>query len=707
MTAKRRRDFQLCALALATMAALAVVHVVAADIPWLRRLELFALDMRIRLRGPLPPGPEVVIVMIDDRTIAEFGRWPVPRDKLADLVKRLDLAGAKAIGIDVLFAEPGTQRDMGGVRASAAGHDASGDGVLVKAFRDSGKVVLPFTFKFRGPAEGATSAAITGAAYPHVSVTADYHAVDLNPTGLVTPIAALAEAASLGHVLVAFDVDGAPRFDYPALAYDLDYYPSMALRVAQRYLDVPWGNVVLELGRGITLGPVYIPTDAQMRLMVNYLGPARTFPTYSLAQVLSGEVPASTFANRIVLIGANALGTGDTFETPFSASLPGAERLATLIDSIIHEHHLRRPAAMLWLEIAMLLGVALAMAMAMSRLSLAAAATVGLALLAVTTLSGQLALVRYGVWQASAVPIIATGLTFVALLFYRYGLLDKERRHMRHAFQRYLAPNMVDRLVSEQKLPQLGGEMRELTILFCDLRGFTTLTERLDPTLLTRLANEFFAVATDAVLEYDGTVDKYLGDAIMALWNAPLEMPDHAERACRASLRIVEKLGALNAVLAKETGIPILSAGVGINTGPCTVGNFGSSHRFDYSAIGDAVNVAARLEAETREYATAILIGAETARQVPGFAVLPLGHTTLRGRTTTSEIYALIGNESVRNTVEFELLLSSHMRLQAAVLSGDREGALQMAVGLAGRAPTTCRPLYDAYVSRVQKMPAR
>ncbi|MEO8741314.1 MAG: adenylate/guanylate cyclase domain-containing protein [Casimicrobiaceae bacterium] len=704
MTGKRRRDFQLCALALAVMAALAVVHVVAVDVPWLRRLELIALDMRIRLRGPLPPGPEIVIVMIDDRTIAEFGRWPVPRERVAELLERLDHAGAKAIGIDVLFAEPAPQRDAG--IASARGHDEPGDSVLASVVRDSGKIVLPFTFKFRGHGADNAGASIAGAAYQHVRATEDYRAVDLNPTGLVTPIAALADAASLGHVLVAFDVDGAPRFDYPALAYDLDYYPSMPLRIAQRYLDVPWSKVALELGRGIALGPVYVPTDVQMRLMVNYLGPTRTFPTFSLAQVLSGEIPASTFANRIVLIGANALGTGDTFESPFTASLPGVERLATVIDSIIHEHHLRRPTAMLWIEIMVLLAAALAMAMAMSRLSLTAAALVGFSIAAAMSVSGQWALVRFGVWQASAVPIVASVLTFAALLFYRYGLLDRERRHMRHAFQRYLAPNMVDRLVSEQQLPRLGGEMRELTILFCDLRGFTTLTERLDPAVLTRLANEFFAVATDAVLEYGGTIDKYLGDAIMALWNAPLEMPDHAERACRAALRILERLGTLNAALAQEADMPILSAGVGINTGRCTVGNFGSSYRFDYSAIGDAVNVAARLEAETKEYGSAILIGAETVRKIPGFATLSLGQTTLRGRSTMTEIYALAGDENVRVTSAFESLLSSHAQLLAAILAGDREGALQLAAALARRAPVEFRPLYAAYIRRAQQAPA-
>ena len=700
MTATRRRDARLCALALAMMAALVVVHLFAPDIAWLRRLELATLDTRIRLRGPLPPGPEIVIVMIDDRTIADFGRWPMQREKIAELVALLDAAGARAIGIDVLFTEATRKDDT--QRASLAQNNESTDVLLARQFRASGDVVLPFTFKFRGPNEGAAPPSVARAAYVLVHDTGDFRPVHLDPTGLVTPVNTLADSAALGHVLVAYDVDGAPRFDYPALAYDLDYYPSMALRVAQLYLGVPWDKVSLQLGRGIALGPVFVPTDAQMRFLINYLGPTRTFPTYSLSQVLAGEVPAGTFAQRIVLVGANALGTGDTFKTPFTASMPGVERLATSIDAIIHERNLRRPAGMLWLEIAGMLAAALAMGLSMSRWSLLAATLTGAGVVAAMAVSGQWALARFSVWQASAVPILAALITFTALLFYRYLLLDKERRHIRHAFARYLAPHMVDRLANEQQLPQLGGEQRELTVLFCDLRGFTALTERLEPAALTRLANAFFAVATQAILEHGGTVDKYIGDAIMAFWNAPIETPEHAELACRAALRILEQMRVLNAALAQESGMPTLAVGIGVNTGTCTVGNFGSSRRFDYSAIGDAVNVAARLESETKEQGSAILIGPLTAARVESFAVLGLGETHLRGRTTAVEIHALVGDEKMRASPQFAELLALHAQWQAYVNAGDTGNARRLAQDLTRQAPLAIRPLYEAFLARTE-----
>jgi adenylate cyclase len=695
MTARRRRDLELVGLALAMMAAFGAVHLIALDVPWLRRLELFTLDLRIRLHGAQPAGPETVIVMIDDRTIAELGRWPIPRRKLADVVTRLHGAGAKVIALDILFADPEPASANGG---TSAGND--GDLALARAIRDAGNVVLPFTFKFAGPPDVVTRPYLARAAYAHLRESRDYRPLALEPIGIVTPLPSFADAATLGHALIAYDVDGAPRYDYPALAYDLDFYPSMAVRVAQRFFGVPWTEVGIEVGRGISLGPVYVPTDPQMRLLANYLGPARTFPTYPLSQVLAGTVSDSTFANRIVLVGTSALGTSDTFESPFTAVMPGVERLATIIDSILHEHHLRRPPAAPWFEVAWMLLVALAMGFAMSRLSLAAASLCGLSLVFVVAASGHVALARYGLWQASAVPIVAIVLTFTALLFYRYGLLDWERRHIRRVFQRYLAPTMVDQLVKSETLPELGGQIRDLTILFCDLRGFTGLSERLDPALLTRLANEFFTAATEAILGHGGTIDKYLGDAIMAFWNAPVETPDHAVLGCRAALDILRKLDELNASRPADDGIPRLAVGIGINTGRCTVGNFGSSHRFDYSVIGDAVNVAARLESETRVYGTTILLGPETAARVPDFATLPVGRIQLRGRAEALEIHALIGDENVAHTQAFRELRAKHGQWRAAVLANEPETAKRLFDELKKSAPASVRFFYDACAHR-------
>ena len=668
---RRRRDLRLCGLALFLTIGFAALHLVAPDLPGLRHLELYALDLRLRLRTPEPIASDIVIVSIDDRTITELGRWPVPRQALAEVVRILHRAGAKAIGLDLLFAEPERAQELVA---------QAGDAALAEAMREARNVVLPFTFRFgEGTPRSTVPDHVARAAYARLRNAGGYDPLALAPTGLVLPLAQLAEPAILGQIFVAYDVDGAARYDYPALAYDLDYYPSMAIRLAQLYLGVPWSEVGLELGRGIRIGPVLVPTDRQMRLLVNYPAPPGHFTTYSLSRVLSGELPAASFGGRVVLVGANALGTGDTFETPFTSALPGVERLAAVVNSIVSGRHLRRSDAAPWLEVSAMIVTALALGLAASRLSVAAALAVAFAVIAVPAVSGQIVLERYGVWQASAVPILAAALTFTALVLYRYGLLDKEHRHIRRVFNRYLPSAMVDRLTDTAKLPELGGELRRLTILFCDLRGFTGLSERIEPALLTRLANAFLSAASEAIHDEGGTVDKFMGDAIMAFWNAPIEQPDHAIRACRAALGIIAKLEATNQALAAQGIAPRLAVGIGINTGACVVGNFGSTRRLDYSAIGDAVNVAARLEAETRSCGWTVLLGPETAAAADDFAVVPLGVVELRGRAAATAVFAMLGDHVLAGMPDFAAF-------RRAWCAGDEVRARKALAALDGKA---------------------
>ena len=314
--------------------------------PWSRRLELVALDEQMRIRGVQAPGPAVVLVMIDDASLADVGRWPVPRRKVADVVTLLRQAGATTIGIDILFADRET---AGGDDTGSATGGSGGDVALAAAIRDAGNVVLPFAFTFGG---APTKAEALPLAYTQLRKRPDFRPLPLAPSGVLMPLPILAEHATLGHMVVAYDIDGAPRYDYPALEFDLDYFPSMAVRVAQHYLHVPWSAVNVELGGAIDVGSLRVPTDSATRILVNYLGPSPTFPTYGFSQVLAGAVDATVFRDRIVLIGSNALGTRDTYESPFTAVMPGVERLATVVDSILRGRNLQRPAAAPWIETA-------------------------------------------------------------------------------------------------------------------------------------------------------------------------------------------------------------------------------------------------------------------------------------------------------------------------------------------------------------------
>jgi adenylate cyclase len=653
-TRRRRLQLRLLGLALLLMVAFAALHVLAAELPWIRRLELIALDLRLWLRGPIAPGPETVLVVIDDETIARLGRWPLPRARLAEAVRLLQGAGAKVIAFDILFLEP----EQGG-----------GDAALAQAIAQAGNVVLPFSFRFDRPGSGDTPAALARAAFVKLRAAAGAAPIPLSPSGVVAPLPALANAAAaLGHVTVAYDVDGQARFDYPVIEHEADYYPSTALRIVQLFAGVRWRDVVLELGRGVSIGSERIATDPYMRLAVNYLGPRGSFRAVSLAALISGKVQPALLRNRIVIIGATATGLADTFETPFTTVLPGVERLATVVDSMLHARALSRPVYMPWLEVAAMLAFAAAAAIGAARLSIPRLWLMALLLILLQVIVGQWLLQSRGIWQASVVPTLACLITCALLTFYRYGLLDREHRRIRAAFQRYLAPRMVERLAQSRTAPSLGGEIRELTVLFCDLRGFSGLSERLDAPALTRLVNAFFTAATDAILAHGGTVDKYMGDAVMAFWNAPLDQPDHALLACEAALGITARLAQLNA----GGEMMPLACGIGINTGLCTVGNFGSKHRFDYSALGDAVNIAARLQEESKSRSFPIIIGAETAAKVAGLALLPLDRIRLRGRTGVQQIFALIGDLKVAQSAAFAALLERQADYEGAVASGDR-----------------------------------
>lgn len=620
------RDLKIGGLALAVMAFFAVLNLMATDIAVLRRVELTALDMRQRLRGARAPGPETVIVMIDDRSLAQLGRWPLPRERYVDLLRRLRDAGARVVAFDVLFAEA---------------EPGDGDIALADAMQRGPRVVLPFTFRTGEATPGVPPMAIARAAFLNVRAVDNHAAVSQRTTGVVAPVAPLAEAAALGFSLVAFDVDGAARHEVLALEHDFDYYPSLALRAVQRFRDVPWPSVHLLLGRGVALGDQFVASDARSRALVNYLGPRGQFPTHSLAQVLAGTVPDAAFRDRIVLIGANIAGINDSFDTPFSAVMPGVERLATVVDNLLHDGFLRRPAMLPVIEVGILLLVAVLLGLAVSRLSAPMAALVGGGAMLALAVGGHVALREANLWAMAAVPLAAVPLVFAAALIYRHGLLDRDHRQAARNFARYLAPEMVERLMRSGHMPRAGGELRELTVLFSDIRGFSSMSERLSPETLTLVVNAFFTAMTDAILAHGGTIDKYIGDSVMAFWNAPIETPGHAEQACRAALAMRQQLDALNRdPRLVEAGVR-LAVGIGINTGPCIVGNFGSRHRLDYSALGDAVNVAARLETEAKRFGLDILIGPGTAARVPELAPSPIGHVRLRGRAAPVEVYTL------------------------------------------------------------------
>ena len=630
------------------------------------RLESLTLDARFRLRPVEPRSSQVVIVDIDDESIAEIGRWPWSRALFVQLLDGLAAAGAKVVVLDLLFTEPqpsplATQRRA--IEAAMApllekldteerrqfdmalsdlARTSDPDAALAEAIGKVGAVIVPFAVDL-SPSGAASKlpaapAVLEKAAYGRVrGADPDYLP---EAAGLRLPIAPLALAGALGHVTTLPDAAGAYHFDYPVLRYDESYFPSLSLEAVRSFLGVSRANVVVDLGRGIELGPLRVPTDAGMRLLVNY-HPNGSIRRISFANVLSGRVAPEAFAGKIVLVGATATGIGDVFPSPFTPSLAGVERHASLIANMLNSDFLRRDDRTLALDgfIIILCGLGIGV---LSRWGAVAASVVAAAMLGVLALVDYIAFVRFGLWLNFLFPATTIMLTFAIILAVKYAVELRRERWIRQAFSRYLHPDVVDELCRSEAALRLGGEERELTVLFLDVREFSALAERLTAPQLVALMNEFFTAMTEVVLAHRGMLDKYIGDSLLAVFGAPLPDRHHALRACRAALDMRAALSALH-VRWRADDQPCLEMRIGISTGRMVIGNMGSERRFDYTVMGDEVNVASRLEAANNAFGTDILVSATTMEAANGpLTFSPRGQIAVKGRQQPVRVFELL-----------------------------------------------------------------
>jgi adenylate cyclase len=660
---------------------LMVLYGVSTRSTLLRNLEAKALDLRFHLRGARPPASPVVLVVIDDHSIAELGRWPWSRRRFAELIQRLQGAGAKVIGIDLLFAEaeapiegealrrlrqamenldlppPGPvqeaiQRIMHQVEQAA-----DPDLALATAIRDAGNVVVAFAVTV-GPAPPpghpphSPLAYLRRSAYRTLqSPGAAMPALPLVGVDLLPPIESLGQAAAaLGHVNVAFDSDGTPRYDYPVVRYGEEYYPSFAIQVVRHFLGWRLEEVKVRFGEGIYLGSTFIPTDESSRFLVNYAGPRGTFPTYAFVDVWHGRLPDALFKDAIVLIGGAASGLGDTFVTPFSAALPGVERHATIIDSILRQDFLHRSAATSLLDLLAVMTMGLLVGWLCPKCPTFWGSLLALALAGGYLLANLAAFLYAGLWVNLFFPLFAVVLNQSGVTLFKYLTEERQKRMIRQAFQFYLHPAVVDQVCRHPHLLRLGGEARELTVLFSDIRGFSAIAENLSPERLVRLLNEYFTAMTRVVFKHDGLLDKYIGDGVMAVYGAPLPASDHAYRACCTALDMVSELRALQERWGEE-GLPYFTIGIGINTAVMVVGNMGSAVRFDYTVMGDGVNVASRLEGANKEYGTTIIISEATWEQVKdSLSTRELDIIRVHGKAQPTRIFEVCGYSPLPST---------------------------------------------------------
>lgn len=599
-------------------------------------IESKTFDMRLGIRGIVRKSPQndIVIVSVDEKSISEVGRWPWRRDVMASLVNRISGERPRVIGIDILLSE----RESGET-----------DEELAKAIRDAGNVVLATAFivpvdkKVSVPKEIPDF--LWDSAFMGVKSVKgiEWKRWAIRPESVIPPLGEFAKGASLGHVYVHPDTDGVLRWEDLYLNYGEDCYPSFPLQVSRIALGMDMKDMVLYGGSGINLGDRFIPTDLSGRILINYRGKEGSFRYVSASDVIKGKA-VGLFKNKIILIGTSALGTYDQKVTPLSANMPGVEKNANVVDNILRDDFLRKSPGVI--ELAVILLTGLFLGLLLPRLNAIPGAILAISFISIYILLGLFLLLYWNLWINLVYPISNMFAIFTAETVTRFFLEEKKAREIRRMFSSYVSPKIVEELILHPEKTHLGGERRRVTVLFCDIIGFTSLSERLPPEEVVSMLNEFFKEMVDIIFKWDGTLDKFVGDEIMAFWGAPADQPNHAELAVRCALNMSDRLEEMQGTW-RSKGREVLDCGIGINTGEVIIGNVGAEgKKMDYTVIGDHVNLAARVEKLTREYGTRIIVTENTIKgidQTMRDGLIGLPFVKVKGKEKEIKIFGIKG----------------------------------------------------------------
>jgi adenylate cyclase len=430
------------------------------------------------------------------------------------------------------------------------------------------------------------------------------------------------------------------------------------------------------------MGERFIPTDERGRLLVNYLGPPKTFPHVPVTDILAGRHDKGAFRDRIVLVGATAIGTHDLRSTPFSPVYPGVEVHASVIDNVVTGRFLAKPDWSTAYDLLAIIALGTVIGIALPRMRALTGFLFAAGLFALYVLLARWLFVQAGVWLDIVYPLLALAVNYVALTVYYYVGEERQRKQIKETFRQFVAPLVVEEMLKQPGRLKLGGEEKVLTVLFSDLEGFTGYSERYTPGEMIDMLSEYFGRVTEQVFAHRGTLKEYVGDELMAIFGAPIEQPDHAVRACGAALAMREVRHALGAEWAK-TGRPVLRARTGINSGLMLVGNLGSQYRFAYGVLGDQVNLASRLEGLNRAYGTEILIGENTAQLVEdAFLLREIDLVRVKGRKQAVRVYELLARIGAVLPPEQEKAITAY----AAGIEAYRQQSWDEALDLFGQA---------------------
>jgi adenylate cyclase len=661
-----------------------------ADFAPIEELRVRTFDTFQRIDPRVKTARPVTIVDIDEKSLAKFGQWPWPRTRIADMIVNLTQLGAVVIAFDVVFAEPDrlnpdaaaeTMRYLDEATRSKLRALPSNDQIFADAARRS-RVVLGETGLAQVMTELDSTLPVTGFAM----LGEDPEPFMFDFPGLLRNVHVL-EVAAAGRGLITINPerDGIIRRVPMMLRAQGTTMPSLSFEILRVLSSSP--TILIKSDRAgiksVGVRGLELPTNRNGQLWVHY---AHNDPSIyvSAADVLDGSVAPDKIARKLVLIGTSAVGLSDIKTTPVSAAMPGVEIHAQVLEAALTKSLLAQPpyGPLLEFGAALILGIlVIAFAPKFGPVTLVVVGALFATLLVGTSWYYY---TQHRLLIDFTYPLMSTTAIYLTLIFSSFVREQAQRRQIRSAFGQYLSPALVEQLAQSPEKLQLGGEEREMTIMFSDVRGFTTISEsyKSDPQGLTALMNRFLTPLTNAILARKGTIDKYMGDAIMAFWNAPLDDREHQVNACEAALDMLEQIDFLNkerAIEAENGGhryIPI-NVGVGLNTGTCVVGNMGSNLRFDYSVLGDSVNLASRLEGQSKEYGFPIIVGSRTALAVKDkFAILELDFIMVKGKKEPEVIYAIAGREDTAHSGRFQRLRNLTIEMLACYRNRDWEGAL-------------------------------
>ncbi len=674
----------------------------------------FDTYQRAKPREQNPAVSLVRVIDVDDESLARLGQWPWPRTLIAQLVDRLTQAGVSVIGFDIVFAEP-DRLSPGRVVKSwpktplteqlmARSEELPDNDKVLAATIARSRVVTGF---FITNSQGTRMPALK-AGYGYAG--ADPVRAFFGGPGAVATLPEI-EAGAKGNGSLNYfpEQDQVVRRMPAVVRVGTQIYPSLfaeLLRVGQGAQSYKLRSV--QDGRAvdaIQIGRATVPTDADGRLVV-YFAPRESVRTIPAWKIIAGDFKPDEVEGKIAVVGTSAAGLLDIRATPLHPATPGVEVHAQAIEQVASGTYLLRPDFSDSVEHIFVVVLCAGVILLVPRIGAAWAGLIGFGGAALAVGLAWMAFTRFG-WLIDPVsPALAIGLVFVVTTLVVYFRTERERRQVRSAFGRYLAPALVERLASDPSRLRLGGEMRPMTLLFSDIRGFTTIAEHFDAEGLTAFMNRYLTPMTDTILANGGTVDKYIGDAIMAFWNAPLDDPGHAKSACGAALAMLERLKVLNAELAEEAKkvgrqhFPI-AIGIGLNSAVCCVGNMGSQQRFDYSVLGDGVNLASRLEGQTKAYRVATLIGEETRSLAPEFAALEVDLIRVKGKTAPARVYTLLGGPERAASDAFKALDAIQAGFLVSYRAGEWDAAARALAKLREAGGSELAGLCDVYAERI------